>query len=412
MRSASCFAVVTLITASLAPPLARAQSPSDFDRQRDQMVDEDIVKAGIQDPRVVHAMRLVPRHEFVPQALQRQSYLDVALLIGNSQTISPPFIVAYMTEQLEPQPNDRVLEIGTGSGYQAAVLSGLVSDVYTIEIVEPLGKRAAATLRRLGYDNVHCKVGDGFQGWPTAAPFDKIIVTCSPEDVPQPLVDQLRDGGRMIIPIGERYHQMFYLLRKENGGLVREALIPTLFVPMTGIAEGQRRKNLDPANPAVLNSGFEELLESDSTKLKYWHYQRQMEVFKSIDAPEGHRYATFSNSIPGQGTQALQGMALDGRIVRVIDLSCTVKGNNIHPGQHPSELPRVAITFFDDDRSPVSEVMLGPWQGSFDWQNERRLLPVPRAAREAMINIGMYGATGELGLDDVRLEVAETASSP
>ena len=140
----------------------------------------------------------------------------MALPIGEQQTISPPFIVAYMTQEIDPQPTDRVLEIGTGSGYQAAMLSPLVKEVYTIEIVEPLGKRAARTLKRLGYKNVFAKVGDGYLGWPEAAPFDKIIVTCSPEKVPQPLVDQLKDGGLMIVPVGERYQQNLYLFRKHE----------------------------------------------------------------------------------------------------------------------------------------------------------------------------------------------------
>src|SRR3990172_12411296 len=143
----------------------------------------------------------------------------MALPIGDQQTISPPFVVAYMTQEVDPQPTDRVLETATGSGYQAAVLSPLVRNVYTIEIVEPLGKRAARTLKKLGYKNVFVKVGDGYQGWPDAAPFDKIIVTCSPEKVPQPLVDQLRDGGLMVIPVGERYQQTLYSMRKANGEL-------------------------------------------------------------------------------------------------------------------------------------------------------------------------------------------------
>ena len=172
-----------------------------------EMVDKEIVAAGVTNERVIQAMRDTPRHEFVPANQRQYAYLDMALPIGNAQTISPPFIVASMTQEIDPQPTDRVLEIGTGSGYQAAVLSPLVKDVYTIEIVEPLGRRATRTLKRLGYKNVHTRVGDGYKGWPEAAPFDKIIVTCSPEKVPQPLVDQLREGGLMIVPVGERYQQ-------------------------------------------------------------------------------------------------------------------------------------------------------------------------------------------------------------
>ena len=206
------------------------------------MVQEVVAGAGIQNPRVIEAMRNTPRHEFVPRQLRQYAYLDMALPIGDQQTISSPFIVAFMTECIDPQPTDRVLEIGTGSGYQAAVLSRLVQQVYSIEIVEPLGRRAARTLRQMRLDNVTVRIGDGFQGWPEEAPFDKIIVTCSPELVPQPLIDQLKDEGLLVIPVGERYQQTMYLFRKSNHGLQREALRPTLFVPMTGQAEADRAR--------------------------------------------------------------------------------------------------------------------------------------------------------------------------
>ena len=171
---------------------------------RERMVQDEVIGAGITNARVIEAMRSTPRHRFVPSKLLDRAYLDMSLPIGERQTITPPFLVAYMTEQLDPQSGDRVLEIGTGSGYQAAVLSPLVKEVYSIEIVDKLGKQAAHTLKRLKYDNVFTRIGDGYLGWPEKAPFDKIIVTCSPEKVPQPLVDQLKEGGRMIVPVGER----------------------------------------------------------------------------------------------------------------------------------------------------------------------------------------------------------------
>src|SRR5262249_14529648 len=169
------------------------------------MVEVDLAREGITNKAVLDALREVPRHAFVDPLDHHRAYIDQALPIGHKQTISPPFIVAYMTQAIDPQPGDRVLEIGTGSGYQAAVLAHLVRDVHTIEIVEPLGKEAAARLKQLGYANVHVRVGDGYKGWPEAAPFDKILVTCSPEAVPQPLVEQLREGGKMIVPLGQRY---------------------------------------------------------------------------------------------------------------------------------------------------------------------------------------------------------------
>jgi len=205
---------------------------SDFAAQRQRMVTEQLKARGISDERVLNAMNKVPREEFVPPDSRAGSYEDGPLPIGYGQTISQPYIVAFMTEQLRLKPSDRVLEIGTGSGYQAAILAELMSQVHSIEIVEPLAKNAEATLQRLGYVNVHVKIGDGYKGWPEAAPFDAIIVTCAPDRVPQPLVDQLKDGGRMVIPVGDRIAQELYLLEKKNGQLKQSATLPVRFVPM------------------------------------------------------------------------------------------------------------------------------------------------------------------------------------
>jgi protein-L-isoaspartate(D-aspartate) O-methyltransferase len=210
----------------------QAPLPSDFAAQRQRMVEQQLKTRGIKDERVLAAMAKVPREEFVPAVARVEAYEDGPLPIGYDQTISQPYIVGFMTEQVRPTPSDRVLEIGTGSGYQAAILAELVTDVYTIEIVEPLAKAAEATLQRLGYKNVHLKVGDGYKGWPEEAPFDAIIATCAPDKVPQPLVDQLKDGGRMVIPVGERFAQQLYLLEKKDGQLKESVTLPVRFVPM------------------------------------------------------------------------------------------------------------------------------------------------------------------------------------
>jgi protein-L-isoaspartate(D-aspartate) O-methyltransferase len=212
----------------------------DFADQRQRIVERQLKARDIKDERVLAAMGKVPREEFVPPESRAASYEDGPLPIGYDQTISQPYIVALMTEQLRLKPSDRVLEIGTGSGYQAAILAELVSEIYSVEIVEPLAKDAEATLQRLGYRNVHVKVGDGYKGWPEAAPFDAIIVTCAPEKVPQPLIDQLKDGGRMVIPVGERFAQQLYLLEKRNGQLKESVTLPVRFVPMAGEAEKQK----------------------------------------------------------------------------------------------------------------------------------------------------------------------------
>jgi protein-L-isoaspartate(D-aspartate) O-methyltransferase len=208
--------------------------------ERKRMVDEQLSGPGrsITNARVLAVMEKVPRHELVPERFRGQAYADRPLPIGHDQTISQPYIVAFMTEQLDPQPTERVLEIGTGSGYQAAVLAELVKEVYTIEIIEPLARRAEADLKRLGYTNVFVRAGDGYKGWPEAAPFDAVIVTCAPENVPQPLVTQLRDGGRMIIPVGPAGNQELVLLTKRGDKLERRAVLPVRFVPMTGESQG------------------------------------------------------------------------------------------------------------------------------------------------------------------------------
>ena len=202
------------------------------------MVRRQIEARGVTDPRVLEAMRVVPRHLFVPAAVRPSAYADHPLPIGHGQTISQPFIVALMTELLEPGKHHKVLEIGTGSGYQAAVLSLLVEEVFSIEIVEPLAERAAGDLEKHGYENVTVIAGDGYQGLPEEAPFDGIIVTAAPPYIPQPLVEQLKEGGRMVIPVGEGYQEL-QLLEKTRTGVEVRRVLSVRFVPMTG--EVQKR---------------------------------------------------------------------------------------------------------------------------------------------------------------------------
>ena len=212
--------------------LARPQA---WDEARRRMVANHIAARGVHDSKVLQAMRKVPRHLFVPAAMQTKAYQDTALPIGHGQTISQPYIVAYMTQAARILPTDRVLEIGTGSGYQDAVLACLSLEVYTIEIVEPLGRRAKSLLESLGYENIRFRIGDGYDGWPERAPFDAIVVTAAPLQVSQPLLDQLRVGGRMILPLGGRGQKLVRMTRTARG-LKREILLPVKFVPMAGKA--------------------------------------------------------------------------------------------------------------------------------------------------------------------------------
>lgn len=204
---------------------------------REAMVKDQLAARGIRDPRVLEAMTEVPRHEFVPQAVRSLAYADGPLPIGQGQTISQPFIVAFMTEVLELNKDDTVLEVGTGSGYQAAILGKIAKEVYTIEIVPALAESAQKLLEKLRFENVHARQGDGYLGWPEKAPFDAIIVTCAPDHVPEPLVHQLKEGGRLVIPIGEQGGvQQLVLLRKKDGKILQENKLDVRFVPMTGKA--------------------------------------------------------------------------------------------------------------------------------------------------------------------------------
>ena len=256
-RLAGLAAVVAVVAALLclrpaAPDGAAADAPTarpasatgiewerprfgDRAADRHAMVRRDIQREGVENPAVLAAMRQVPRHEFVPSRYRRRAYDDRPLPIGHGQTISQPYIVAYMTQQLGLRPGDKVLEIGTGSGYQAAVLSEITPHVSTIEIVRALGEDARARFQRLGYKTIQCKVADGYHGWPDRGPFDAIIVTCAAGTIPPPLVKQLKAGGRMCIPVGPTgATQRLILVTKDAEGQVKSrSLIPVVFVPLT-----------------------------------------------------------------------------------------------------------------------------------------------------------------------------------
>jgi len=233
------FALLVLFCFGMA-----AEAQSEFDEQRAQLIaaiEQNVrdtasyIDKQRLDPAVMDAMASVPRHEFVPDDLRTLAYLNRPLPIGDGQTISQPYIVALMTDLAAINADSKVLEIGTGSGYQAAVLAEIVAQVYTIEIVEPLGRRAAATLARLGYDNVTVRIGDGYAGWPEFAPFDAIVVTAAPDEVPQPLIDQLKPGGRLVVPVGPQFGgQSLQVLEKDNAEQIRTTdVLPVRFVPFT-----------------------------------------------------------------------------------------------------------------------------------------------------------------------------------
>jgi protein-L-isoaspartate(D-aspartate) O-methyltransferase len=390
-----------------APPAAHPRPRDSWADTRARMVEYEIVGAGVKDARVCDAMRTVPRHEFVPAPLRRYAYFDIALAIGEGQTISSPFIVAYMTEQLRPQPTDKILEIGTGSGYQAAILSGLVAEVYSIEIVEALGKHAAATLHRLGYDNVKTKIGDGYQGWAEHAPFDKIIVTCSPQNVPKPLVEQLKEGGRLVVPIGQRYQQTLYLYTKVKGALQAEPLQPTFFVPMMGRAEEERAGPAEAGEPVLVNGDFKKVIADQPVG---WYNLRQAKVEPDGRTPEG-KCLTFQNETPDRSAHALQAVGIDGRRTHEIEFSLWVRGRQVEAGPLPEQHPGAVVVFFNANRQTISASKqgIGPWSGTFDWVEKRVRIKVPPTARLASVDVGLWGGTGQVSVAALSLKVVSSS---
>lgn len=226
--------------APASPPRPQVVPDEDRTDDRELMVDQYIAGRGVVDKAVLEAMRRVKRHEMVPADLREHAYDDRPLPIGEEQTISQPYVVAAMTEAAKLSPGQRVLEVGTGSGYQAAVLAELGADVYSIEIVEPLARRTKALLERMGYSKIHLRTGDGYRGWPDAAPFQAIVVTAAPPEVPAPLVEQLAVGGRLVIPVGEYEQHLEVHVKQADGTTTVERLFEVRFVPMTGEAQAAR----------------------------------------------------------------------------------------------------------------------------------------------------------------------------
>jgi len=396
-----------MILAGFPAREASAQTRAQFEQIRKKMVDEYIVDAGIKDERVIKSMLATPRHEFVEAKYRLEAYFDKAIPIGDKQTISAPFIVAYMTQSLDPQPTDKVLEIGTGSGYQAAVLSPLVKEVYSIEIVESLGKSAAATLKRLGkYHNVTTKVGDGYLGWKEHAPFDKIIVTCSPEKVPGPLVEQLKEGGLMVVPVGERYEQTLFLLRKKDGKIKEEKLLPTLFVPMTGKAEEARKVKPDPENPHLSNGSFEEEAYPSGAQ-PGWYYEKHVKWETDAKAPDGGHYVSFTNEEPGVSAHLLQGFGIDGRKVKQLKVSAQLMTKGSAQGTEPNEKCHILFTLYDDQRHDLGMQVMGPFLGDSDWHEETMTFDIPATAREGIFRIGLFGGTGTAAFDKISIKKVE-----
>ncbi|MDR3182828.1 MAG: protein-L-isoaspartate(D-aspartate) O-methyltransferase [Planctomycetaceae bacterium] len=402
-----CFLIVSANAAGIAAE--NKQFP--VIKSAELMVDNLILpQGGITNAAVIDAMKRIPRHQFISAQNQKQAYWDQAIAIGEGQTISPPYIVAFMTQQLETKPADKVLEIGTGSGYQAAVLSLLVKEVYSIEIIESLGKQAETRLDWLGFHNVHVRIGDGYKGWKEVAPFDSIIVTCSPDSIPQPLIEQLKEGGRMIIPVGERYQQAFYLCRKINGQLQKERLQQVLFVPMTGEASERTTANTD-GKPRLTNGNFNEL-NDDGTPVG-WHYVRNAAVVEPQSPQPAVRFVrkkperVDGNPVPAAVTQMLQGFALDGQKVKKLRIEYALRGEDVVAWQGAVMTPTALLSLFDENRKQAALIPLGRCTGTFDWRLVSQDIAVPPKSREAVLLLGLPVASGQVEIRSVKISAAE-----
>ncbi len=245
------------------------------------------------------------------------------------------------------------------------------------------------------------KIGDGYQGWVEHAPFDKIIVTCSPENVPKPLIAQLKEGGRLVVPLGERYQQKLYLFKKVQGALQAEPLQPTFFVPMTGRAEGERVVQADGGEPVLTNGDFKNVSGDQPVG---WYYVRQGKV-ETAGGTRGGNCLSFRNDTPGRAAQALQAVGVDGRRTQEIEISLWVRGQNVQPGSWPEQHPSLTIAFFNANRQPVARHKIGPWSGSFEWVEKHLRIKVPVSARLASVDVGLWGGTGQLSVAQMALKV-------
>lgn len=233
MRALILFFYILTSTINVIVPFQKVEAQNEYRLKREQMVETQIRNRGITNSDILDAFLQVERHRFVPEEMIELAYIDSPLPIGEGQTISQPYVVAFMTKQLQIKPSQKILEIGTGSGYQAAILAELGAEVYSIEIIESLAQNAKKVLNEIGYDNIHLKTSDGYLGWEEYAPYDAIIVTCAPSQIPEPLIEQLTDGGKMIIPVGEQVSvQELILLEKNKGKIKQRSILPVRFVPM------------------------------------------------------------------------------------------------------------------------------------------------------------------------------------
>jgi len=404
---ASCFLVVlSSIVTCCAFPLAAEEQADAYGDARTTMVDADLSGNGIGNERLLKAMRTIPRHRFCLPEDQKHAYADQSLPIGHKRKLASPYVTAGLIELLDPRPNDRILELGTGSGYQAAILSQLATDVYSVESIEELGKASASLLKELKCKNVHTRIGDTLEGWPEAAPFDRILFTSCSGTVPAALIDQLRERGKVVVDAVCGNEELFHLFEKQHGRLVALKVWSPFSIANADNLKQHRDEKQSPNKSEIENGDFE---LSEDGKATGWYFQRQAALAEDREAPNNH-VLTFENKEPGRHAQAIQEVAIDGRAVVSLRLSVRAKGLEIH-NSSSADKPSMVIRFYDAHQRPITvepSAILGPWRGTFGWETYTCVSSVPKTTRKALVVISMGGATGRLTVDDAQL----SASAP
>ena len=408
--SALAVCLIGLVAADSFFPAAHAQNPAHFEQARKRMVEEVIIGVGDQGRAGDQGdAGDCPRTNSSMPKYRREAYFDMAFPIGDKQTISPPFIVAYMTEPLDPQPTDKVLEIGTGSGYQAAVLSPLVKEVYTIEIVESLGK-SAADARSSGskYKNVVHQSRRRLSRLARArARSTKSSSPARPRKCPSPLIDQLKEGGSMVVPVGERYQQTLYSLPQEG----RQAGSRDAAAHAVRAHDRQgRRSPQGQARPGQTRSSSTAASKKKPTQRGPARLvlRTACEVGGRREAPDGKHYVSFTNDEPGRLPPiCCKAFAIDGRKVKQLKVSARVMTKNVVRGADDNEQCYILFTLYDDQRRDLGMQVMGPFLGTSDWHEETRTFDIPITAREGIFRIGLFGATGFAAYDKISIKKVE-----
>lgn len=376
-----------------------------------KMVEREILpQHEWEDPIVLSAIMRTARDRFVPASYKKTAFRDLAVPLGRSRYQQAPSLLAYMTEELDVRPDEKVLHIGTGSGYYTAVLSLLAKEVYTVELDETLGNRASQTFEKLAYTNIYTKIADGYDGWEEHAPFDRIVFTCSPETVPEPLVKQLREGGVMIVPLGEPFRQVLYRCKKKGEELQKEFLLPYPFELMEGEAQSRRQTKPDPERPELSNGHFERFHENGEP---YGWFSMTNAIVREVpDAPEGRHFLKLEvnsfSSDEARFARAEQSFALEGKNVSRLHLEAFLRGDRLETlsARNVRASASMILLCYDESDRLLQRYDLAPVSGSFDWKAFQCEISVPKKTKKATLILTLSDRTGTLEFDALSVRKA------